>query len=128
VGEVDALLDVALEALDSLLQKRLLLVGDALQGVGGLLGTVGLKLLLAARSGSGRRGSKVLTPSSMGTEKKSQPVLLALDGTEDLLGKSKRRMSWLSEAIGHSRSDCGELTGSQHRPWRGWPNQHRPWP
>jgi len=78
VGEVDALLDVALEALDSLLQKRLLLVGDALQGVGGLLGTVGLKLLLAARSGSGRRGSKVLTPSSMGTEKKSQPVSLAM--------------------------------------------------
>lgn len=43
VGEVDALLDVALEALDSLAQELLLLLGNALQGVGGLLHTVGLR-------------------------------------------------------------------------------------
>jgi hypothetical protein len=42
VDEIDALLDVVLEALNGLLQELLLLVGDTLQGVEGLLGTVGL--------------------------------------------------------------------------------------
>ena len=42
MGEVDTLLDVALEALDSLGQESLLLLGDALQGVDGLLSSVGL--------------------------------------------------------------------------------------
>jgi hypothetical protein len=43
VGKFDTLLDVALEALDSLGQETLLLLGDALQGVDGLFGTVGLQ-------------------------------------------------------------------------------------
>lgn len=43
VGKVDALLNVGLEALDSLAQELLLLLGDALQGVGGLLHTFGLR-------------------------------------------------------------------------------------
>jgi hypothetical protein len=43
VGKVDALLDVGLETLDSLAQELLLPLGDALQGVGGVLDTVGLR-------------------------------------------------------------------------------------
>ena len=42
VGELDALLDVALEALDGSLQKGVLLVGNVLEGVESLLGAVGL--------------------------------------------------------------------------------------
>lgn len=42
VGKSNALLDVALEILDGLFQELLLLRGDALQNVDGLLGTVGL--------------------------------------------------------------------------------------
>ena len=42
VDKADTLGDVALEALGGLGQKSLLLLGDALQRVIGLLGTVGL--------------------------------------------------------------------------------------
>lgn len=42
VDKADTLGDVALEALGGLGQKSLLLLGNALQWVGGLLGTVGL--------------------------------------------------------------------------------------
>jgi hypothetical protein len=42
VGKSNALLDVALEILDGLFQELLLLRGDALQNVDGLLGTIGL--------------------------------------------------------------------------------------
>ena len=42
LDEVDALLDVALEALNAGLEELLLLVGDAVKDVDGLLGTVGL--------------------------------------------------------------------------------------
>lgn len=80
VGKVDALLNVGLEALDSLAQELLLLLGDALQRVGGLLHTFGL------RKGSAKHASSAmeekicqkLTPSSTGTEKKSTPVALAM--------------------------------------------------
>lgn len=43
MGKVDALLDVGLETLDRLAQELLLPLGDALQGVGDLLDTVGLR-------------------------------------------------------------------------------------
>jgi hypothetical protein len=42
VGKLHTLLDVALEALNGLAQELFLLVGNALQGVDGLLSTVGL--------------------------------------------------------------------------------------
>jgi hypothetical protein len=42
VGKVDALLDVALQPLDRLLEKRLLLIGDVAEDVDGPLGAVGL--------------------------------------------------------------------------------------
>jgi len=41
-GELDALLDVALQALDTSLQQLLFLVGDIAEDVDCLLGTVGL--------------------------------------------------------------------------------------
>lgn len=46
MGKVDALLDVGLETLDSLAQELLLPLGDALQGVGDLFDTVGLRTLV----------------------------------------------------------------------------------
>lgn len=42
VGKLDALGNVALEALHGLCQECLFLLGDTLQRVGGLLDTVGL--------------------------------------------------------------------------------------
>jgi hypothetical protein len=42
VGKVDALLDVALQARDRLLEQRLLLVGEVAEDVDCLLGAVGL--------------------------------------------------------------------------------------
>jgi len=42
LDEVDALLDVALEALDASLQELLLLFGHTAKNVNGLLGAVGL--------------------------------------------------------------------------------------
>lgn len=47
MGKVDALLDVALEALDGLCQELLLLLGDLLKRVGHALHTVGLGSKLA---------------------------------------------------------------------------------
>lgn len=46
MSKVNALLDVALQTLHSLSKKPLLLLGETLQGVGGLLGTVGLEKVL----------------------------------------------------------------------------------
>lgn len=42
LNELNTLLDVALKALDASLQESLLLVGDTVEDVTGLLGTVGL--------------------------------------------------------------------------------------
>ena len=75
VGEGDALFDVALEALDGLGQELLLLLRDVTQGVDGLLGSVGLGLVSQCVN---NQGPDVLTPSSMGTEKKSVPVCCAI--------------------------------------------------
>lgn len=44
MGEVDTLADVSLEISHGLLQKSLLLFGDALQRVDGLLSAVGLRI------------------------------------------------------------------------------------
>jgi hypothetical protein len=46
VSKVNALLNVAFQALNSLAQKPLLFLGKILQGVGGLLGAVGLEGML----------------------------------------------------------------------------------
>ena len=47
LDEVDALLDVALEATGASSKELLLLLGDTLEHIGGLLGAVGLYILLA---------------------------------------------------------------------------------
>lgn len=47
MGKVDALLNVALEALDSLAKELLLLLGDLLKRVGHALHTIGLGSKLA---------------------------------------------------------------------------------
>ena len=75
VGEGDALLDVALEAVDGLGQELLLLLRDVTQGVDGLLGSVGLGWVSQCVN---VQDSEALTPSSMGTEKKSVPVCCAI--------------------------------------------------
>lgn len=49
LDELDALLNVALQALDARLQERLLLVGHTVQDVDGLLGAVGLSVMSVSR-------------------------------------------------------------------------------
>lgn len=75
MDKADALANIALEALNTLGQKSLLLLGDAFQGVDGLLGTVGL--FDVSRNFHMSRKEEH-TPSSTGTEKKSLPVCLAI--------------------------------------------------
>ena len=77
MGKLDALGDVALETFDGLGEEGLFLVSYASEGVGGLFGTVGLRSLVCCFS-SVRDKERKLTPSSMGTEKKSAPVSLAM--------------------------------------------------
>lgn len=45
MGEINALRNVALEALDGLAQKCLLLLGNTIQGVGSFLRTIGLAIV-----------------------------------------------------------------------------------
>lgn len=80
VHEIDSLLNVALQALGASRKELLLLVCDATEGVGGLLSAVGLFVRVSARINALDRGGKsmLLTPSSMGTEKKSHPTASAI--------------------------------------------------
>jgi hypothetical protein len=87
MGKLDTLLDVALEALDSLGQETLLLLGNALQGVDGLLGTVGAEL-----NGDGEEIAASLLSNSLTTGNTGQvdvaglyEALLASSGLENLL-------------------------------------------
>jgi hypothetical protein len=108
VDEADALGNVALETLNALGQKALLLLGDALQRVDGLLSTVGLCKVSqfnisrhsgfsthAELNGNGEEVSAGLLGDSLtsgNTGKVDVAGLdeagLALGGTEDLLGES----------------------------------------
>lgn len=47
LDEVDALLNIALEATSASFKELLLLIGDTLEHVGSLLGAIGLYILLA---------------------------------------------------------------------------------
>lgn len=111
VGKVDTLGDVALEALDGLCQERLLLLGDALQGVSGLLSAVGLCTISNAQSVIKGRNStyselngdrEEVAASRLGNSLTSRnagkvdvaglnEALLALDSPEDLLSESAKR-------------------------------------
>lgn len=110
MGKFDTLGDVALEALDGLLQERLLLVGDALEGVGGLLSAVGLCMISDTIGNRGMHSTyaelngnrEEVQASRLGNGVSSRDTreidvaglneaLLTLDGSEDLLGKARRR-------------------------------------
>lgn len=78
MGKVNTLLDVALEAGDGSLEELLLLVAEVTKDIGGLLGAVGLKEDELVDVFTWRMAQGILTPSSMGTEKKSTPVFSAI--------------------------------------------------
>ena len=86
MGKVDALLDVALEARNRGLEQLLLLVGDVAEDVDGLLGAVGLDCSVSMPVCEGTRGRE-LTPSSMGTEKKSTPTLALISSPPGTPGR-----------------------------------------
>ena len=75
VGKVNTLCDVALESFYACLKECLLGVVDVTEWVDCLLNTRGLDELLVK---VGQVHQARLTPSWMGTEKKSQPVSLAI--------------------------------------------------
>lgn len=66
MGKVDALLDVGLETLDSLAQELLLPLGDALQGVGNLFDTVGLRSVSQYNE---IKGSRISTYSKLNRDR-----------------------------------------------------------
>lgn len=72
MSEGDTLGDVALETFNGSLQEDLLAVINISERVEGLLGTVRLRFLLVFIYPCRVIGTR--TPSSTGTEKKSQPV------------------------------------------------------
>jgi hypothetical protein len=74
-NKLDTLGDVTLEAVVTSLEKLLLVVVRAADNVDRLLGTAGLYYMLARVF---MNDSGTLTPSSIGTEKKSVPVTLAM--------------------------------------------------
>ena len=75
VGEVNALLDIALEVLVGHLEELLLLVVGLADHVNGLLGATSLSRV---SNGDLISTARRLTPSSMGTEKKSTPTAFAI--------------------------------------------------
>ena len=149
MDEADALLDVALEALDGGVQKGLLLVGDARQGVLGLLDTVGLMQSQQGDSTAYQvlegRGDAYAKLDGDGEELNTRglgnlitarytgqvdvagldEVLLASSSLEHLLREAVENVSLLRISI--VWSGCAR-TGSQRRPWTGWQSRHRPWP
>lgn len=56
MGERDTLLNIALQALDSGIKKRLLLVGDVGKDVNGLLGTIRLDVVSSPSSSLKKKG------------------------------------------------------------------------
>lgn len=74
VCECNTLLDVALQAFHAGLEEGLFVLVEVAEWVQGLLGSAGLFACQCSSS----IGNGVLTPSSTGTEKKSQPVSLAM--------------------------------------------------
>jgi hypothetical protein len=91
VDEVDTLLDVVLETGDSLLQETLLLAGDALERVVGLLGSVGTKLngdreeVDANLLGNGLAAGNAGEVDVAGLDE----TLLTLGSPQDLLGEAE---------------------------------------
>lgn len=110
--EADALCDVALETLNALLQESLLLLGDVFQGVGGLLGTVGLwdvsqlytswvaVCTYSKLDGDGEEVTASLFSNGLTSGNTGEVDIaglyetsLALDGAKDLLSESRYHQS-----------------------------------
>ncbi len=151
MGERNALLDVALQALDGSLQERLLLLGDVTKDIKGLLGAVGLQSRLAWFPGwhgvpegstyselDGDREEvnasllgNLLSAGNTGKvdEAGLDEALGTLDSLEDLLGEARNGVSVRRQ----QRQGCSSIavrahTGSRRRPWRELQSLHRPWP
>jgi hypothetical protein len=95
VDKVDALLDIALEAFNGLLQESLLLVSGALQGVSGLLCSVGSKLDRDGEEVNANFLGNGLTARNSGEidVARLNQTLLTLGSPQDLLGESEAGVS-----------------------------------
>jgi hypothetical protein len=91
LNELNTLLDVALKALDASLQESLLLVGDTVKDVTGLLGTVGAKLDGSREELDTGGLDDLIAASHTGQVNESglDDVLLALGGLDNSLGESE---------------------------------------
>lgn len=148
MGELDTLLNVALQSRNRSLQKLLLLLCDVAKNVDGLLSAVGLRICqygsvevwtgdrmeccatYAKLDGNGEEVDTGLLGNLLAAGNAGEvdvarlnKTLLALKGLEDLLGESITRQS-----LTFGLSSVPFLTCSQRRPWREWQNQRRPWP
>ena len=132
LDEVDALLDVALEATGASSKELLLLLGDTLEHIGGLLGAVGLYILLAPLLRNGcsityTKGNKsreevnasclgdFITASDTGQVDKGgfDDACLAFESLDDTLGESTMGVSSNDHFSGGSRNQ----TCSRQKPW-----------
>lgn len=89
MGKVDAFRDVALEAGHTGFKQRLLLGGDVAENINGVLSAIGLfkRVSCICDPGEYLDNEWTLTPSSMGTEKKSQPVFWAISAPPGTPGR-----------------------------------------
>lgn len=78
VNKLDALVDIALEALCGGFEEGLLLVGDVAENVVRLFGAGGLNSCQSSMSKLNRWELEEHTPSSTGAEKYSTPTCLAI--------------------------------------------------
>ena len=86
LGKFDALLNVSFKALDSNIKKLLLILASALKDVDGFLDAVRLfdcQYVLQELDMS----IQILTPSSIGVEKKSTPVAFAISAPPGTPGR-----------------------------------------
>jgi hypothetical protein len=86
LDEVDALFDVALEALGASFKELLLLIGDTVEHVSDLFGTIGLYIVLAGLD-LYVSGWTLLTPRVTRVEKNSTPVALAISSPPAIPGR-----------------------------------------
>jgi hypothetical protein len=124
LGELNALGNVALEAVVAGLEELLLVVVGAADDIDGLLGTAGAKLdgNREELGASGLCNSIAALNTGKVHEAGLDKTLFALGGPDDLVGEST---DVSCELLDHALSS---LTGNRRRPWREWRNQHHPLP
>lgn len=151
MSEVDALLDVALQALNRGLEQSLLLVGNVAQDVDGLLGAVGLETCQHTSETTTHQADGTATYAKLDGDREEVDARLLLDllaagnarevdvaglnealgalgGLEELLSEPKEGEISASASQKTVALAVRGLTCSRHRPSRGWQNQRRPWP